>query len=43
MKLASAERIARINAEAKILSAKTMGAKDPSTADADANYQEVRE
>jgi len=43
MKLASAERIARINAEAKILSAKTMGAKDASTADSDADYQEARE
>ncbi|HEU4636059.1 MAG TPA: hypothetical protein VFS41_07775 [Edaphobacter sp.] len=32
--------VARINAEAKILSAKTMGAKDASTADEDANEQE---
>lgn len=35
--------IARINAEAKIASAKTMGAKDASTADASEAYQEERE
>ena len=34
---------ARINAEAKIASAKTMGAKDASTADSDVAYQEARE
>lgn len=34
---------ARINAEAKIASAKTMGAKDASTADASEAYQEARE
>lgn len=35
--------VARINAEAKIASAKTMGAKDASTADADVGYQEAHE
>jgi hypothetical protein len=35
--------VARINAEAKILSAKAIGAKDASTADSDAAYQEARE
>jgi hypothetical protein len=35
--------VARINAEAKIASAKTVGAKDNSTADSDVAYQEGRE
>jgi hypothetical protein len=35
--------VARINAEAKIASAKTMGAKDSSTANADVQYQETHE
>lgn len=35
--------VARINAEAKILAAKAMGAKDASTASADAAYQEAHE
>jgi hypothetical protein len=43
VELQKAEIVARINAEAKILSAKTMGAKDASTADSDADYQEARE
>jgi hypothetical protein len=43
VELRKAEIVARINAEAKILSAKTMGAKDASTADSDADYQEANE
>jgi hypothetical protein len=39
----TAIEVARINAEAKILSAKTLGAKDASTADSDAAYQEANE
>jgi len=39
----TAIEVARINAEAKIASAKTMGAKDNSTADADVQYQETHE
>jgi len=35
--------VARINAEGKILAAKAMGAKDGSTASADAAYQEAHE
>jgi hypothetical protein len=39
----TAIEVARINAEAKIASAKTMGAKDASTADASEAYQEAHE
>jgi hypothetical protein len=39
----TAIEVARINAEAKIASAKTMGAKDSSTADASEQYQETHE
>ncbi|HVI55481.1 MAG TPA: hypothetical protein VM621_10575 [Luteibacter sp.] len=39
----TAIEVARINAEAKILAAKAMGAKDASTASADADYQEAHE
>ena len=39
----TAIEVARINAEAKILSAKASGAKDASTADSDAAYQEAHE
>jgi hypothetical protein len=39
----TAIEVARINAEAKIASAKTVGAKDASTADSDVAYQEGRE
>jgi len=39
----TAIEVARINAEAKIASAKAMGAKDASTADQDIAYQENRE
>lgn len=39
----TAIEVARINAEAKILSAKAMGAKDSSTASSDAAYQETHE